>query len=98
MRIEPSPPYLVAPRFGNHRLAHTSQQWPYHQHTAAQCRTLTHELGTPQIVEVKRIGLKAVFSWSHFVHLHADVFQQQDEVVDIANVGHVAHNDLVAGE
>ena len=79
---------LVATRLGNDSLAHTRQQRTNHQHRTAQLGTLSDELVALQECHIQAVGLEGIGTISSG-HLHANLAQQLDEVVDVADVGDV---------
>ena len=98
MGIKASATDLITPRFSNHSLSHTCQKRSNHQHTATQCSTLLDKLLTTEVVEIEFISLKMKHSLLFLTDFHTDVFQQLYQIVDVANVGNIAYNNLVVGE
>ena len=96
--VQAPAPYLVAARLGHNGLAHAGQQRSYHHHRATQLGTLLHKLVTLKIVHVQTVGLEGIGTVAASLHLHANVLQQLDEVVDVADVGDIMDGYCLGGE
>ena len=97
MGVEASAPDLVTARFRDDGLAHTGQQRTNHHHTASEFCTLLDELVALEIIEVKRVGLEGV-GVPIPRNLHADISQELDEVVYIADVRDVVDGHRLTGQ
>ena len=96
--VKTAPADLVSTGLGHSSLTKATEQRTEHQHRTAQCRALLHKLQTVEIIEIELIGLKRIVAGRIGSHLHPDVFEQSDEIVDIENIGHITDPHIVARE
>ena len=84
---------FIAARLGQLAAAVAAQHGPQNHHRAAQRAGLRHKLGRVHVVEVDVLGLETVGVGGQLAHFHAQVAQQLNELVDVADVGNVADGD-----
>ena len=103
MSIQTATTNLVTTGGSDNSLAHAPKQRTYHQYAAAQGRTLADEIVTFEVFQVEGVSLESIgtlpLSCSTLLtHLHTDVLQQQYQVIDVADVGDIAYDDLLTGQ
>ena len=101
--VQTATSYLVATGLGNDGFSHASQQRTDHHDGAAQLGTLVDKLVALQVLQVELVRLEREGTLAralafYLLHLDTDVAEQLDEVVDVADVGDVANDHLVAGQ
>ena len=98
MRVETATSNLVATGLCYRGLAEATQQRTDHQHGATQRRAFVNEVAAVEKIEVDVVGLKRIVVGIVTRHLHTNVAQQLDEVVDIEDVRYIGDAHRVAGE
>ena len=96
--VKTAAPDLVSSGLGHCSLTKATKQWAKHQHRAAQGSTLLHKLQAVEIVEIELVCLKRIVAGRIGCHLHPDVLEQSDQIVDVENIRDIADPHCVARE
>ena len=98
VRVESASADLVAAGFTDECATEASYERADGENRTAQRRTARQILVGAQIVQVDVVGAEGDVARRIAAHMHADVLQEANEVVDVDNVGHIRQTHFLVGE
>ena len=89
---------LVSPWCGDVAFAEACERWTNYHHASTQPTAKLLEFGPQEELDINGFGGEAERTLAQFLHHHAHVPQQVDQLVHVHDVRHVMDRDRLCGE
>src|SRR5690606_6683821 len=95
MRVQSPPPDFVAAGLGNGGFAKARQQGANNHDGSPQAASFVFELLGLKVIDVDVFGAKTVAVFRQSIYFHTQGAEQFNQLVDVLDVGDVAHYDFI---